>query len=71
MELHPIDTFFEVSNEPVAGGDDGVNLRHGHMAHRLQSCQVSANWCSELISAEVAPTFFIISTMHKCKSLDT
>ena len=29
VELHPIDTFLEVTDEPVAGGDDGVNLRHG------------------------------------------
>ena len=29
VELHPRDTFFEVSDEPVARNDDGVNLRHG------------------------------------------
>ena len=29
VELHPIDTFLEVTDEPVAGDDDGVNLRHG------------------------------------------
>ena len=29
VELHPRDAFFEVSHEPVARSDDGVNLRHG------------------------------------------
>ena len=44
MELHPIDTFLEVTDEPVAGGDDSVYLRRGHMAHWLQSySQVKAD----------------------------
>ena len=46
MELHPIDTFLEVTDEPVAGGDDSVYLRRGHMAHWLQSySQVKAGPC--------------------------
>ena len=37
VQLHPLDTFFEVSDEPVARSDDGVDLRHGEVVQLLPS----------------------------------
>ena len=37
VELHPLDTFLKVSDEPVARSDDGVDLRHGALVQLFPS----------------------------------